>query len=426
MGSSTCVGVLALLLVLCAHGAKGFAASSGNSRLRSAGIRPFARGTYHGTFSATGALVMNAARANMHEYEIPRASNDNMMSTIKTIFFRSLRFIAPIALQIALFALFGVTVNPSQSLAKTGGDFAGTAAGRGSPSLLQKILQGANVQGSFKTWKAGDTRTEFAALLNTISGLMILGFLGFLGYLKHTQREITMNYKMKKELVKIVEYKEKMYFEAVEELIKKMNDPKYKAGAKETMKRQLKDLDPQGSIQRYLIEGGDKPDISSLINRPKNNKKKSDSGTLKDKPKKDATKKPSGSKGSKLSSKDLYGDDAEDDEGGEETDDVPVAKPVGRARAPVQPSASKAPSMPAAKEAEVPKKKKELYLVVLGELYESLDGALADKQRNALLALLQERIEAIADPAKRDATVAKIAERLGDDEYWVTYAKRIE
>ena len=238
---------------------------------------------------------------------------------------------------------------------------------------------------------------------------------------------MTMNYKMKKELVKIVEYKEKMYFEAVEELLKKMSDPKYKAGAKETMKRQLKDLDPEGVIQKYISGGGDKPDISNLINRPKG-KHKDDKGTLKDKPKKGTTKKPSGSKGSKLSSKDLYGDDDVD----EEAEESEPPRPVDRRMEPVQPPAAKAP--PAAEEkreegaaaAASPKKKKDTYLTVLSELYESLDGVLRDDKRNALLALLQERIEAIADPAKREATVAKIAERLGDEDYWVTYAKRID
>jgi len=85
-------------------------------------------------------------------------------------------------------------------------------------SLMTKILQGANVSGDFRTWKAGDTRTEFAALLNTVSGFAILGFLAFIGYIQHNYREMRMNKAMEKELIKITEYKENMYFEAVQDV----------------------------------------------------------------------------------------------------------------------------------------------------------------------------------------------------------------
>ena len=40
--------------------------------------------------------------------------------------------------------------------------------------ILKNILDGANMKAS-KKWKAGDSRTEVAAILNTFSGLIILG-----------------------------------------------------------------------------------------------------------------------------------------------------------------------------------------------------------------------------------------------------------
>jgi len=58
---------------------------------------------------------------------------------------------------------------------------------------------------------------------------------------------------------------------------------------------------------------------------------------------------------------------------------------------------------------------------VLAELSESLEGALTDSARTQLVELLRGKIEAVSDPAKRDGVVAKIAQRLGDEEYWQQY-----
>lgn len=76
------------------------------------------------------------------------------------------------------------------------------------PLIMKKVLAGANVTGKFKTWKVGDTRAEFAALLNTVSGFAILGFLASLAYIKHKQREMVQSSRATKELVKITQYKE--------------------------------------------------------------------------------------------------------------------------------------------------------------------------------------------------------------------------
>ena len=274
-------------------------------------------------------------------------------------------------------------------------------------SLMTKILQGANVSGDFRTWKAGDTRTEFAALLNTVSGFAILGFLAFIGYIQHNYREMRMNKAMEKELIKITEYKENMYFEAVQDVLSKLANPKTKGSTKANLQKQLKDLDPDGTIQKFLESGSkeDRPDISHIINRKNKKSKKSTSksaskskSTLSDKETKPSTKKPT---------KNMTYDDDEDDES------------AGLRDAPVE-------AVEAAEEVKaVAKKSAPAYKRVLDELYGSLDGVLSNKERTALVSFLESRIESISDPVKQENTVTKIAERLGDEEYWVNYSNKI-
>ena len=45
----------------------------------------------------------------------------------------------------------------------------------------------------------------------------------------------------------------------------KLNDPKLKGSTKARLQKELKELDPQGIIQNYISNGGDRPDISNLI-----------------------------------------------------------------------------------------------------------------------------------------------------------------
>ena len=93
---------------------------------------------------------------------------------------------------------------------------------------------GVNTSGAFKARKAGDTRTEFAAILNSISSFIILGVVFFGAFLRHLQRENYQTSMMRKELRKVDEYKENMYFEAVQDILTKINDPKTKGSAKVT------------------------------------------------------------------------------------------------------------------------------------------------------------------------------------------------
>ena len=72
---------------------------------------------------------------------------------------------------------------------------------------------------------------------------------------------------MSRELIKVKEYKEKMYIEAVQEILDKLADPKLKGSAKANYQRQLKDLDPEGKIVKYLNGEADKPDLTSFIEK---------------------------------------------------------------------------------------------------------------------------------------------------------------
>lgn len=89
-----------------------------------------------------------------------------------------------------------------------------------------------NTSGAFKARKAGDTRTEFAAVLNSISSALILGGICFGAFLRHMQRENYQIGMMRKEMKKVDEYKENMYFEAVQDILTKVKDPKTKGSTK--------------------------------------------------------------------------------------------------------------------------------------------------------------------------------------------------
>ena len=56
-----------------------------------------------------------------------------------------------------------------------------------------------------------------------------------------------------------------MYFDAVEQILSKLADPKIKGSLKADLSRQLRDLDPDGAIRRFLEEGGERPNLSSAI-----------------------------------------------------------------------------------------------------------------------------------------------------------------
>ena len=250
---------------------------------------------------------------------------------------------------------------------------------------------------------------------------------------------------MRKELRKVDEYKENMYFEAVQDILTKINDPKTKGSAKvheqshnylilkallvtlllssclvrhflihpsyglaiidywtsinliisaiqASLQKQLKDLDPEGSIQKFL-DGGDRPDISNIIGRKQKPKTRKTAGTDKSLKKKRATE--------ALPSADFKDDDDDDEE-------ITSASKM-------TPKSSK----------EKNNTSDEVYIAMLGELYDGLEGVMSDDSRANVVEYLKERIEGITDTARRSATIRKIAEKLGDDNYWVDYASKL-
>lgn len=60
-------------------------------------------------------------------------------------------------------------------------------------------------------------------------------------------------------------WKQEMYFEAVQEIFVKLNDPKIPASNADNLRRQLIVLDPNGSIRDYVISGGARPDVTDLV-----------------------------------------------------------------------------------------------------------------------------------------------------------------
>ena len=75
--------------------------------------------------------------------------------------------------------------------------------------LWRKIVEGATYSGkSRKAWKAGDTRGEIAALLNSVSSFVILGVAAFFAFLIQKKREFSQGNAFNKELVRVTEYKE--------------------------------------------------------------------------------------------------------------------------------------------------------------------------------------------------------------------------
>ena len=74
--------------------------------------------------------------------------------------------------------------------------------------IWKKVMAGTNFDGSMKEWKAGDSRGDFSAALNTISGLTIYGCLALVCSVYHFWREGKWDRAAKSEIVRMQEYKE--------------------------------------------------------------------------------------------------------------------------------------------------------------------------------------------------------------------------
>jgi hypothetical protein len=131
-------------------------------------------------------------------------------------------------------------------------------------SFLRKLMLGVNAKGSYRNWQAGDTRGELAFILNGVTMAGILGIGAFIGQLFAIYEEKQAMAKMKKAVHSEKEYRENMYFEAVENILKKMAEPKLKGSVKANLAKQLQELDPDNRIRKFL-EGGERPDLSKTL-----------------------------------------------------------------------------------------------------------------------------------------------------------------
>lgn len=190
-------------------------------------------------------------------------------------------------------------------------------------------------------------------------------------------RDFTDRIRAQKEVKRINEYKENMYFEAVADIQDKLAEPNIKGSMKASLMKQLRELDPDGRISKFLNEGGERPDMSDIINKKSSKKNK---GVKKSR---EADKR--GIETSKISS-------ADDDNEAAFDETIYSDEP---------------------------------YEQLLNTLYESLSGKVDMMTRIRLRDSLRERIERISDRDKRNVTVGKIAEKLGDTEYWVDYARKL-
>jgi hypothetical protein len=189
------------------------------------------------------------------------------------------------------------------------------------------------------------------------------------------------------------------------------------------LQKQLKELDPDGLIQKYVTSGGDYPDIGYILEqKPKKKKTASSSSSSSKAPQKKKSEDKPKPKPKAVN----YDDDDEDDD--DDKDDKYNRKNVEDEK----PKASK--SKPVEDDDDddsirVPQKSKskdnDVLSSLMSELNDSLTGVIDGPIRSKLIKYLISRIESISDSNKREATISKIAEKLGDDDYWIAYAEKM-
>ena len=292
--------------------------------------------------------------------------------------------------------------------------------------VLKKVLKGASNSVGVS---AGDSGSAMKSLLNTAGQLTTLAGLFCLCFFIQKKRELDETQALERELLKMKEYKENMYFDAVEEILEKLKEPTLKGSQKAYLNKQLRDLDPEGKIAVFVTEGGQRPDLSGIPGfdeRPKR-KREVRGGKGKRPPMKKSERKEVRSRGPK-STKDApplaspkktpkknswtYDDDqGEDDEADEDAE----AGFFEDLKAP-KPTPSRRPAPP--QQDDTPERK--LYRA----LYESLEDVLEKPRRQKLVRYIQGRMEGLA-AAKKESTLTKIASKIGDDRYWMDYAERV-
>lgn len=321
----------------------------------------------------------NIRRIHTDETVSIQSNRKYLLSKVKALCFPLFRSLLPIA--------FGLVLGLLSNFVPIAGVL---AAVKGSPvvttpkstNFLKRILDGVNGDGAFQNWKIGDTRSEYAAIFNAVSGLIIFGGISVFAFLIQKYSDFRWNSAYTKEVVKVQEYKENMYFEAVQDILTKLEDTKIKSSTKAYLQKQLQDLDPDGVIAKFLTGNGPRPDISDRINKKptkKSSKSASKASSIKERP-----KKPSASA-----------------------------------------SATSKPPVPTTGSAKSTRSSTGGYDGVLGELYASLTGVLDNNLRDKLLTALQTRVSRMADKAKQESVLEKIRKKIGDVEYWREYIETL-
>lgn len=302
-----------------------------------------------------------------------------------------------IALQVMAMTVFGVSRSFAiEEFVAPRSPFSGKKGG-----ILNKVFLGANSRGSFKNWKAGDTRSDISGILNAVTMICILGVWMAGAYFFQAREEKIAWDRMKKEVGRETEYRENMYFEAVEKILSKLEDPKLKGSVKATLTRNLKELDPTGDIQKFLSGDGPRPDLDAFI-KDSQTKKKTRDETKAAKKAKQAKKKKTDKK---------HTERAEMPPAEEKKSKPDVTDEV-------KPAEKPAKAAPANEEGAS-------YKEVLMELNSSLKGALSGAKRKELVLFLQDRIESVSNLEKRETVVSKIASKLGENQYWIDYHEKV-
>jgi len=332
-----------------------------------------------------------------------------------------------------------------QNAAGTG---VGTAARRmpSTRDILQKIFLGVNASGTYRnSVRAGDTRSGLTMLINGLTMMIILGVWGSIasGIANNQHKRQIAN--MRREVIREKEYRENMYFEAVETILEKLANPNLKGSAKANLTRQLKDIDPDGKIRDFLEGKAERPDLSDQIDASKKAKaeKKTRGDAPLKRPKKSSSKSPRSSSSSSRRDTDVEDSDLYDDDDDEENERQPKRKaaeededkkqqqqqrlskqpPQQRKKQAPAPAAPKPPSPPPSSSSSPGSSVSVQDL--LTELNGSLEGVLPPAQKSKLVSYLENRLVRIKDEQKRAGVMIKIAERLGDDAYWIDYANKI-
>ena len=264
-------------------------------------------------------------------------------------------------------------------------------------TLFKRIIDGANSKKSLKNMKIGDSKSEFATLVNSFSAILFLGFLSIISSIYTTMRDVKASARAKKEVQRINEYKENMYFDAVADVIQKLADPSLKGSTKASLQKQLKLLDPDGKIAKFVTEGGSRPDMSDVINNQ-----------TKKKVKKNKSPSPSTSSSSSSAEKEV---------------EVPKNKDPVMKRRDFQ---EKKEEEKEEEDLDEGGSEDEAFKGLMATLFDSLAGSsLSVAKRRQLIGSLEDRVSRIVDEEKKKTVIAKIGEKLGDTDYWINYASKL-